>query len=126
MHVLNAYGIVNKTPGAEVKMIKNIPLFMLIILLIVLLVVTIFSYKKLKSQLKLVKLLLLVYGVFIVSLVVVFLINYNLIDNSLVADFKYQFAPGMYFIILGFPALFLAQKGIKKDLHLLDSLNRLR
>ena len=36
MHVLNAYGIVNKTPGAEVKMIKNIPRFMLIILLIVL------------------------------------------------------------------------------------------
>jgi phosphoglycerol transferase MdoB-like AlkP superfamily enzyme len=126
MYVLNAYGIVNKTPGAEVKMVKSFPLFMVIIVLIVLLVITIFSFKKLKSQLKLIKLLLWVYGAALLGLVVMFLINYNLIDNSLVADFKYQFAPGMYFIILGFPALFLAHKGIKKDLNLLDSLNRLR
>jgi len=124
MYALNAYGIVDNMPTADVKLVKSFPLFLVIVLLIVLTIITIFSYKKLKNQLKLVKLIIIIYGLSLLGLMLLFFLNINLLDRD--AEFTYQFGSAMYFIIFGFPALFLAIQGIKKDLNLLDSLNRLR
>ena len=124
MYVLNAYGIIDKMPGAEVKMVKNIPIFLAIVLLVVLLVVSIFSFKNLKKQLKLVKLTGVIYLLLILTLGFIALTNRELIDQKTPLDYK--LSTGFYFLVMGFPGVLLAIQGIKKDLNLLDSLNRLR
>jgi len=124
MYALNAYGIINNTPGQETDMIKSLPLFMPIILIVVLLIVSIFYYKNLKNQLNLVKLIAVLYSLLALVLVIIFLINFNLVEGE--TEINYKIASGFYFIMMGLPGVILAIQGIKKDLNLLDSLNRLR
>ena len=124
MYALNAYGIMNSTPGQDEKMAKNLPLFLPVILLTVLIVVCIMSYKNLKKQLLLVKIIAVVYILLSLSLVMLLFSNFNLIDGE--EQITYKVSTGFLFMIVGIPSIFLAHKGIKKDLNLLDSLNRLR
>jgi hypothetical protein len=124
MYALNAYGIMNSTPGQDEKMAKSIPLFLPVILLTVLIVVCIMSYKNLKKQLLLVKIIGLVYLLLTSFLTIILFSNFNLIEEE--AQISYKISTGFLFMIIGIPSIFLAHKGIKKDLNLLDSLNRLR
>lgn len=124
MYALNAYGIMNLTPGQDEKMLKSMPIFLVIVLLVILLVISIFSFKDLKKQLKLVKLTGIIYSLILLVLVVVSLTNWNIIEDE--KNISYKVSTGFYFIGMGLPGIFLALQGIKKDLNLLDSLNRLR
>ncbi len=94
------------------------------ILLTVLIVVCIMSYKNLKKQLLLVKIIGLVYLLLTSFLTIILFSNFNLIEEE--AQISYKISTGFLFMIIGMPSIFLAHKGIKKDLNLLDSLNRLR
>jgi len=121
MYLLNAYGVFENTVSNDLTIVKNVPLFLAPVLLIVLLVVTIFSYKKLKNQLKTLNLVIYTYSAFILILLALFFSHFNFPEDKM--DLKYQFGPAMYFIIVGYPALFLAKKGVQKDKKTLDSLN---
>ncbi len=124
LYYLNAYGLFENTASNELELIKNIPFFLFPIVLIILLVITTFSYKSLKKQLRLMNIVTIVYSIFVLTLLALFFSKYNFTNDKM--NLSYQFGPAIYFVIIGYPALFMATKGIKKDKKTLDSLNRLR
>lgn len=102
---------------------NSIPLFVATSIISLLQILAIFYFKNLKSQLKIVNLSLVIY---VLTLVFVALIPVFGKNWEMGSDFKFIPGVSFYLLIAGFIFAFLANRGIKKDKNLLDSLNRLR
>ncbi len=119
---LTAYGIANQeqTPSSSVF---NLPLYIFFFALITLLVFGLFSFKNLKRQSLLIKVSIALYALLTTTVTVIYFFNDLKIDNI---QLNSQFTTGFFILCIGFPALILANNGIKRDKKMIDSLNRLR
>lgn len=82
----------------------------------------IMSYKKLDLQIKLGRIILVLYLISIAGLLYVMMTGENMFSETV----NRQLGLGFLLFVLGFPFIFLANVGVKRDKKLLDSLNRLR
>lgn len=83
----------------------------------------IINFKKVKKQLQLAKISLVINGLLIIYLLTIrFFGNKILFFNPLTLKTDI----GFYLILITFPLSFLAYSGVKRDKSLLDSLDRLR
>lgn len=82
----------------------------------------IMSYKKLDLQIKLGRIILVLYLISIIGLLYVMMTGENMFSETV----SRQLGLGFLLFVLGFPFIFLANVGVKRDKKLLDSLNRLR
>ncbi len=92
-----------------------IPLYILGISFVVLLLITLLNFKNLKKQLAMVKL--------------AFYFSLALTASILLISFVYgsiSYGVGSYLIFISALLIFLAQRGIKKDKSLIDSVDRIR
>ncbi len=83
----------------------------------------IINFKKVKKQLQLAKISLVINGLLIIYLLTIRFFGQNILffnPLTLKTDI------GFYLIIITFPLSFLAYSGVKRDKSLLDSLDRLR
>jgi len=111
---------------------KFSPLLLAQVLLLILAIITLFGYKNIKKQLRMARFTMFL--TFIYVLLIMFLSYFTLgmlkpyIDEipleELIVARRLQF--GFYIAVALFPLMFLAQLGIKKDLNLIKSLDRLR
>lgn len=122
MYEFTLYGIFERSTE-QTDSIANFPLFMVTVFVAVLLIIAIFSYKNLKKQSLLVRIALLVNGLFILGLVTYYFLHSNPIKTE---ETSIQMGNGCYLLTMTIPLLFLANNGIKRDKKLIDSLNRLR
>jgi hypothetical protein len=121
--ILSSFGL--EEFDSTFKSIKLIsyPYFISTLMLTVLCLLTILSYKNLKNQLKLIRIILMIYVFLIVGLLFfAFLANFSLTESRVFP----KLGLGFYLFLVGFPLVFLANLGVKKDKNLLDSVNRLR
>ncbi len=121
--ILSSFGL--EEFDSTFKSIKLIsyPYFISTLMLTLLCLLTILSYKNLKNQLKLIRIILMIYIFLIIGLLFfAFLANFSLKESGTFP----KLGLGFYLFMAGFPMIFLANLGIKKDKNLLDSLNRLR
>ena len=102
---------------------SNFPFYLGTGALILLCFLCIMSYKNLKRQFKLGR---LIFGLYFLMLIVVILLSIfgdGLIDTEIISR---ENGLGLLLFIVGFPFTFLANTGIKRDKQLIDSLERLR
>ena len=122
--VFSTYGITEYSLDNEaVKGTSDFPFYLGTGALILLCFLCIMSYKKLKRQFKLGR---LIFGLYFLMLIVVILLSIfgdQLID---VETATRENGLGLFLFIAGFPFTFLANTGIKRDKQLIDSLERLR
>jgi hypothetical protein len=120
---LNSYGIYKYSLKNELIQINPISYYFSTVFLLVILLLTIFSFKNLKRQLFLGRLLLFLYFILLI-----FILFGSFLGNNLTGELKVisKLGLGFYLFIIGFPFIFFANIGINKDIKLLDSLNRLR
>lgn len=99
------------------------PFYIGLIVIILLTLATLVSYKKLEVQQKIGRLNFVLYLLMLIGLTL-----WSFLSNSVLDDVftERSFSFGYYAIVCGFPFVFLANTGIKRDKALLDSLNRLR
>lgn len=119
--VFSVFGIEKFDAAHKSIELISYPYFMSTSILILLSILCLLSYKNLKNQIKLIKIINTIY-LMLILLLFLFLFFAKFSDNSQFPSLKL----GFYLLILGFPFIFLAYLGIKKDKNLLDSLNRLR
>lgn len=119
---LTIFGIMNQEKS-QLQSSINMPLYILPILLIPLLLFAIFSYKNLRRQNLLIIFSILLYSLLIIAVLFIYFFNDIKIDDIKATVYP---AAGLYILGIGFPFLFLANNGVKRDKKLLDSLNRLR
>ncbi|MBL1280296.1 MAG: DUF4293 family protein [Fluviicola sp.] len=99
------------------------PFFIGTISLILLCFLCIMSYKNLQRQFKLGR---MIFGIYFLMLVVVVLLSYfgdSILDAKTTSR---EMGLGFLLFVAGFPFIFLANTGIKRDKELLSSLDRLR
>ncbi len=83
----------------------------------------IINFKKVKKQLQLAKISLVINGLLIIYLLTIRFFGHKILFfNSLTLKTEI----GFYLILITFPLSFLAYSGVKRDKSLLDSLDRLR
>ncbi|MES2589668.1 MAG: DUF4293 domain-containing protein [Bacteroidota bacterium] len=118
--ILSSFGLQEFDKANKSIEISSYPYFIAPSILILLCVLTIVSYKNLKNQIKLIRVIFMLY----------FILTVALIYFAFMTDLAKVSAPkldlGFYLFSAGLPFVFLANLGIKKDKNLLDSLNRLR
>lgn len=121
---VNAFGVYHEQIGTgKLEHTDSLPAFLVGIGLMLITIVTIISFKDLKRQHRFGRMLF--YAYFVVLTSVIILINFG---GSRVADdiSGREMDFGFFILVIGFPFVFLANKGINRDIKLLDSLNRLR
>lgn len=99
------------------------PIFIGLIALTLLAFLCMMSYKNLKRQFKLGRLIFFLYLAMLISLLITTYFGSSLLNVDVE---KRELGLGFLMMIIGFPFTFLANTGIKRDKALLDSLNRLR
>jgi amino acid transporter len=120
---LNGFGISTFDSKEQIIELNSYPYFLVGCALILLLTITFLSYKNLKRQLQVGRLVLFMYFIFIVLLLIgSFLGNYLTKEEELTKGLGI----GFFSFIVGFAFVFLGNLGVKRDKNLLDSLNRLR
>jgi small neutral amino acid transporter SnatA (MarC family) len=102
---------------------QSYPMYISTISLILLCVLTLFSYKNLKRQYKLGRTTFYIYFLLLVILLIMAYFGKGLLNTEV--D-KRELGTGFILFIIGFPFIFLSNIGIKRDMNLIDSLNRLR
>lgn len=122
-YIFNSYGVQHFDGSSNLIEIKSSLLYLSTIALILLCLLTIFSYKNLSRQLRLGRIILFIYIVLLAGFIFT-AVKPDIILGEGVNESK--FGLGFYFFLAGFPFIFLANRGIKRDKNLLDSLNRLR
>ena len=91
--------------------------------LLLIALVTLISFKDVKRQHRFGRMLFYAYFVVLVSVIIFFYMG----DSQVASDItSREMGTGLFFLIIGFPFVFLANTGINRDKKLLDSLNRLR
>lgn len=121
---INSFGRTVLESNGKLHKFESFPLFILSILTAILALAIIFNYKKLKTQLSLTKVLIVLYLINIAIYPVYYWHMIKPIDT--VVDATQTPVAGFYILVAGFPFAIMAFLGIKKDKNLLDSLNRLR
>lgn len=116
--------IISYESGKEILVVKSNILFILFYgCFVVSTIIAVINYKKIKSQLKISKLV-----IFINILLVLFLVAVRFIGDKFIgceaSTIKEDI--GFYICLLSLPLSFLAYSGVKRDQNLLDSLDRLR
>lgn len=113
---LSSFGLYFRAEGKEeLTAHPSLPLYLFGVLFVALLIVTLMNFKNLKRQLAMVKL----------SLYVSIALTASIILLSFVyGSITYSF--GSYLIFISTLLVFLAQRGIKKDKTLIDSVDRIR
>lgn len=121
---LTAFGLITFDEKTNIILNReSFPFFWAGILIIILSSFTLFSYKKLRVQNRFAFWTLFIQMVFTLAL-----LAFSFVDESWFFTEKTgsSLGLGFYIYILALPLLFLSKKAIKKDLELVDSLNRLR
>lgn len=121
--LFSVFGKVIYNHQNKIAEIRSFPLYIASIVIVLLMTYTILSYKKLKLQLQLARVSMLLYLLFILYICIVPFINAE-INKGVAVDFTMMI--GFYVAVFGFPFAYLAQSAIKRDKKLIDSLNRLR
>lgn len=123
MFKLSTYGVYKYDLEGTLIESKSLPFYFITMTLILLCLFSIAAFKNLKVQLTLTNLLSLVYFVLIIAVGFSYFLG-NHFTNSETLSTRLGF--GFYALLVGFPFLRLAARGIKKDRELIDSVNRLR
>ncbi len=119
---MTIYGITDQEKTSYQSSL-NLPFYILSVLTIGLVLFAIFSFKNLNRQGMITRIAALLYGIQIIGIVIVYFMHDIKIDGM---PANAMIGSGFYILAIGFPFLFLANNGIKRDKKLLDSLNRLR
>ncbi len=124
IHEINSYGdLVTDAAGKTLKF-QSVPYYLIGFSLIFLAFITTMSYKNINRQLKLGRILFLLYFLLLIFAILLPIFGrsfFQLPENS-----EREMAYGYILLVAGFPFTFMANLGIKRDKNLLDSLNRLR
>jgi len=102
---------------------KMFPFFVGTTALALLCFICLMSYKNLKRQFKLGRMIFFLYFFMVVSVILLASFGDSLLDEETTSR---ELGVGFILFVIGFPFSFLANTGIKRDKKLLDSLNRLR
>jgi uncharacterized membrane protein YidH (DUF202 family) len=121
---VDAFGVYHEQiDKAKVEHTDSFPGYLIGMGLMIITVFAIMSYKDLKRQHRLGRMLFYTY--FIVLASVILMINFG--SGRIAADITgREMGLGFFILVIGFPFVFLANTGINRDKKLLDSLNRLR
>ncbi len=126
MYGLTVTGVIEKSPEGSSSTLISYPIYLFTVLIAILLIISVFSFKNLKRQGSLVFLSGILYGILLIGLFAFFFLFKHPDPTALEITTTSQFGAGIYILLIGFPAVFLANNGIKRDKKLIDSLNRLR
>ncbi|MBI2259055.1 MAG: DUF4293 family protein [Flavobacteriia bacterium] len=119
----SVYGIAKFNPSNQLIEMHSFPYYVASIVLLLLLCATFFLFKKQKKQLALGRLTFILYFVLLVSLLFTSFLGDELTG---VKEITKSSQIGFYLFVIGFPMVYLGNLGVKRDIKLLDSLNRLR
>lgn len=98
--------------------------YLFVIVFVMLVFVTMMSYKNMKRQYTLSKIVLFVYLLFVLAILAI--TSFGINGYSPKEMVGIHVGIGFYLLICGLPFAYFALKGVQKDKGLLDSLNRLR
>lgn len=98
--------------------------YLFVIVFVMLVFLAMMSYKNIKRQYTLSKIVLFVYLMFVVAILVVTSFGINGYSPKEITGIHVGI--GFYLLTCGLPFAYFALKGVQKDKGLLDSLNRLR
>ena len=122
--VFNATGVdVLDVKTNTIQEHTSYPFYIITVLLFVLSLATLFSYKKIKIQLKIGRLNFVLYLLAIIGLTVIAMAGNSLVSGEFGSR---ELGLGYFALLIGFPLVFMANLGIKRDKKLVDSLNRIR
>lgn len=107
----------------ELESHAGYPFYIALIVLLLLTLATLLSFKKIELQQKLGRLNFVLYFITLLGLTVWSFLSNSILDEVFT---ERAFSFGYYAVVCGFPFVFLANTGIKRDKALLDSLNRIR
>lgn len=116
---ITEYGI----NGNKVVNYQHYPIYIGTIALTLLSFICLMSYKNLERQFKLGRTIFYLYFVMLITVVVLTFVGDSLIDAE---NLTRHLGTGFFLFVAGFPFIFLANTGIKRDKNLLKSLDRLR
>lgn len=121
---LTAFGLIQYDPKNNTILNReSLPFFWAGVLVLILLFFTLFSYKKLRIQNR-----FAFWTLFIQVILSMCLLAFSFVDENWLFSEKIGsgLGIGFYIYFITLLLLYLAKKAIKKDLELVDSLNRLR
>lgn len=107
----------------ELVSYSQFPIYIGLISLIFLAFMTLMSYKNLKRQFKLGRMVFGIYFLMLVSLFIMSIFGDKLLHSD---TYTREMGFGFLVFVCGFPFAFLANTGIKRDKKLLESVDRLR
>lgn len=117
----------DRTRKVDNKPLVSMPFYMISIFLTLLCGATLIAYKKLPTQQKLARLNFVLHLVAFVFLLIVYYLVKNQVGGLLSdAESKAQLGIGFYLLVVAVACTFLAGVGIKKDLNLIKSIDRIR
>lgn len=120
----NTFGITEYSIEAgKVVGTSSFPFYLGTIALVLLSFICLMSYKNVKRQYKLGRMVFGLYFLMLVSIILLTIFGDALID---IETNSRELGVGFIIFVVGFPFTFLANTGIKRDKNLLDSLDRLR
>ncbi len=117
------FGFVEHLPDAPAlkSWMYFVPLIVLTVVLIVLPLVAVFNYKRLQQQYRLMRV-----NMFVSILLVAALLLYYTTNAATLTSTESSYATGVFIPLIILVFSFLAMRGIKKDVKLLRSVDRLR
>ena len=98
--------------------------YLFVIVFVMLTFLAMMSYKSLKRQYTLSKIVLFIYVLFVLAILAVTSFGINGYSPKEITGIHVGI--GFYLLVCGLPFTYFAMKGVQKDKGLLDSLNRLR
>ncbi len=120
---LSAFGMKEYASLDTLSAFKSTPYYFVGLVLLILIFVTLMSFKNLKRQLMIGRLIIPIY--FILVTVAIFgsmLGTYLTKEEEVVSTL----GAGFFFFVAGLPLVFLGNVGVKRDKNLLDSVDRIR
>lgn len=120
---LTAFGLYEYEELDTLTAFQSTPYYVAGLVLLVLLFLTIMSYKNLKRQLTLGRLIVPLYFVLLTLAVFGSMLGTYLTGESEVVR---SLGVGFFFFIVGLPLVLLGNIGVKRDKNLLDSVDRIR
>jgi len=118
----SVYGVqFAKTAQGKVENIQGSVLFYFVILFVLFIYYALMSYKNLKKQFRLARLVFWIYAAGLIAILVT--ASLGVLVPSAVGI---QLGIGYYMAVVGLPFTYFALKGVQKDKEILESLDRLR
>ena len=118
----SVYGVqFAKTAQGKVENIQGSVLFYFVILFVLFIYYAMMSYKNLKKQFRLARLVFWIYAAGLIAILVT--ASLGVLVPSAVGI---QLGIGYYMAVVGLPFTYFALKGVQKDKEILESLDRLR